>query len=62
MKGYRADAKTKKVELVDDGLPFPVYPPYTEPEGVDLLEVKKLLEGNILDRLKALEEKTARPI
>jgi len=44
MKGIRIDVKTGKVEQVDDGLPFPVYPPVEEPAGVDLEEVRKLVK------------------
>jgi len=49
MKGYKIDIKKKKAELVDDGLPFPDYPPYEEGEGADLEKVKKLLKIQSID-------------
>jgi len=49
MKGYKVDVKKKKIELVDDGLPFPDYPPYEESEGVDLEKVKKLIRMQSID-------------
>ena len=44
MKGHRADAKTGKVEEVDDGLPFPVHIPPKEPVGVNLEDLAKLVK------------------
>jgi len=49
MKGYKVDVKKKKIELVDDRLPFPDYPPYEENEGVDLEKVKKLIKIQSID-------------
>jgi len=49
MKGYKVDVKKKKIELVDDKLPFPDYPPYEESEGVDLEKVKKLVKMQSVD-------------
>jgi len=49
MKGYKVDIKKKKIELVDDKLPFPDYLPYQEPEGVDLEKVKKLIKIQSID-------------
>jgi len=49
MKGYKVDVKKKKIELVDDKLPFPDYPPYEEPEGIDLEKVKKLVKMQSID-------------
>jgi len=49
MKGYKVDVKRKKVEFVNDKLPFPDYPPYEESEGVDLEKVKKLVKMQSVD-------------
>ena len=49
MKGYKVDVKKKKIELVNDELPFPDYPPYEEDEGVDLEKVKKLIKIQSID-------------
>jgi len=49
MKGYKVDVKRKKVEFVNDKLPFPNYPPYEESEGVDLEKVKKLVKMQSID-------------
>ena len=49
MKGYKVDVKRKKVEFVNDKLPFPDYPPYEESEGVDLEKVKKLIKMQSID-------------
>jgi len=49
MKGYKVDVKKKKIELVDDKLPFPDYPPYEESEGVDLEKVRKLVKMQSID-------------
>lgn len=56
MKGYKVDTKKKKIELVDDGLPFPDYPPYQEPEGVDLNKIKEFLTKINSDKVKKLIE------
>ena len=49
MKGYKVDVKKKKIELVDDKLPFSDYPPYEESKGVDLEKVRKLIKMQSID-------------
>jgi len=49
MKGYKVDVKKKKIEYVDDKLPFPDYPSHQEPEGVDLEKIKKLIKIQSID-------------
>ena len=44
MKGIVVDCETGKTEEVDDGEPFPECPIREERTGVDLREVKKLLD------------------
>ena len=56
MKGIKVDAKTKKVEYVEDGLPMPQYPISLEPEGLDLATTKELLD-NLKARVEKLEKK-----
>jgi len=62
MKGYKVDVKKKKTEFVDDSLPFPDYPPYEEPEGVDLEKVKKLvkIQNTDWDKVDIEKEKKIR--
>jgi len=43
MKGIRYNIKTKEIEKVDNGSPLPTLLPVEE-IGVDLKELKKLLE------------------
>jgi len=40
----KVDVKKKKVEYVDDGLPFPTFPPIEEPIAINTSEAKKLLD------------------
>ena len=51
MKGIVIDCKTGKMKEVNDGLPMPEFLPYTEPEGIDLVEVAQKLKE--LDIIKA---------
>jgi len=57
MKGYKVDVRKKKIELVDDKLPFPDYPPYEESEGIYLEKVKKLIKMQSIDLDKVDIEK-----
>ena len=55
MKGIRVDCSIREIEEIDDGLPMPEYPPYVEPEGLDLVEAAQKLEE--IDALKVRIEK-----
>ena len=54
MRGIVADTKTGKVELVDDGLPFPEFPTIEESEPRDLAAEVDELRKKVaeVDRLK----------
>jgi len=56
MRGCKVNVKKKKIELVDDGLPFPNYPPYQESEGVDLNKVKQFLANLSPGEAKKIKE------
>lgn len=56
MKGYKVDVKKKKIELVDDKLPFPDYPSYQEPEGIDLSKIKQFLANLSPQEAKKIKE------
>jgi len=49
MKGYKVDIRKRKTEYIEDDRPFPKYPPYEEPEGIDLEKVKKLIKMQSVD-------------
>jgi len=55
MKGIKADAKSKKVEYLEDGLTMPLYSPPPEPIGVDLTILKTMLE-DLQARIEKLEK------
>jgi len=44
MKGVKYDVRTKKAEYVDDGLPFPSFPPLDGKVEVDLSDIKKIID------------------
>jgi len=44
MKGIIVNCESGEVKLVEDDMPFPKFPPYIEPERINLEDLKKLVK------------------